>query len=402
MGMQSARMFFHGKDHKDVYFQGSFHKAMYKGDELVWQKLVKSQLKLWVKDVVSYGGMFYLLLGDTVNGMNGSYIASSKNILDGVQVLGKCPGTSAIQAYRDGIVAGDSISNGYPPVEWNKIPEAGITECITSSVHLSSQVYAPDGAYTMQFSGVYPYSNSAGYGRLAFVDYSGNTIKATDYGTGYTSRSYASYFQKRFMREGQFCVVTNHAFKNDTAQFPLVKSTYDFVTQVEEYPDFDTVAPSGFETNVTSTMDVVVANGIAYILCDCDYRAVGTTSPFAKLPIIATYDGNGVELYPYQNGLFEFTDSSGRDSVFNRIWYCGGVFVVQWYHSEKGYVVLAGHSPGDLKEVANTHINGAVFNGNNVLILADDDNYKADYVLVMNPSTFATIKKTFDLFEATK
>ena len=38
MGRQSSRLFFNGKDHKDIYYQGHYHKAMYLGSELVWEK----------------------------------------------------------------------------------------------------------------------------------------------------------------------------------------------------------------------------------------------------------------------------------------------------------------------------------------------------------------------------
>lgn len=39
MGKQSARMVYRGKDHKDIYYQGHYHDAMYKGNHLVWRKL---------------------------------------------------------------------------------------------------------------------------------------------------------------------------------------------------------------------------------------------------------------------------------------------------------------------------------------------------------------------------
>ena len=39
MGLQSARLLWHGKDHKDIYFQGMYHDKMYLGDMLVWEKL---------------------------------------------------------------------------------------------------------------------------------------------------------------------------------------------------------------------------------------------------------------------------------------------------------------------------------------------------------------------------
>lgn len=39
MGKQSSRMIYRGKDHKDIYFSGHYHNAMYKGSRLVWRKL---------------------------------------------------------------------------------------------------------------------------------------------------------------------------------------------------------------------------------------------------------------------------------------------------------------------------------------------------------------------------
>lgn len=36
---QSSRIYFVGKDHKDIYFQGHYHDKMYIGSKLVWEKL---------------------------------------------------------------------------------------------------------------------------------------------------------------------------------------------------------------------------------------------------------------------------------------------------------------------------------------------------------------------------
>lgn len=41
MGKQSSRMIYRGKDHKDIFFQGRYHDAMYKGMELIWHKIRK-------------------------------------------------------------------------------------------------------------------------------------------------------------------------------------------------------------------------------------------------------------------------------------------------------------------------------------------------------------------------
>lgn len=39
MGKQSSRIYFQEKDHKDIWFQGNYHNAMYVGSQLVWKKL---------------------------------------------------------------------------------------------------------------------------------------------------------------------------------------------------------------------------------------------------------------------------------------------------------------------------------------------------------------------------
>ena len=39
MGKQSARLYYQGKDHKDIHFKGRLHDKMYVGSNLVWEKL---------------------------------------------------------------------------------------------------------------------------------------------------------------------------------------------------------------------------------------------------------------------------------------------------------------------------------------------------------------------------
>lgn len=43
MGKQSARMYYDGKDHRDIYFKGNYHRAMYKGGQLVWKKITEGK-----------------------------------------------------------------------------------------------------------------------------------------------------------------------------------------------------------------------------------------------------------------------------------------------------------------------------------------------------------------------
>lgn len=43
MGKQSARMFFNGKDHKEIYMNRNYHCQMHKGDKLLWEKLEEEE-----------------------------------------------------------------------------------------------------------------------------------------------------------------------------------------------------------------------------------------------------------------------------------------------------------------------------------------------------------------------
>lgn len=43
MGKQSARLYYDGKDHKDIYFQENYHWKMYKGNEKIWEKLIGNE-----------------------------------------------------------------------------------------------------------------------------------------------------------------------------------------------------------------------------------------------------------------------------------------------------------------------------------------------------------------------
>lgn len=38
MQQQSARLYYQGRDHKDIFFQGCYHDKMYVGNQLVWEK----------------------------------------------------------------------------------------------------------------------------------------------------------------------------------------------------------------------------------------------------------------------------------------------------------------------------------------------------------------------------
>ncbi|MCH5261584.1 MAG: hypothetical protein J1F42_01595 [Lachnospiraceae bacterium] len=46
MGTQSARLYYQGKDHKDIFYRGNFHNKMYKGNQLLWEKLYPDECLL--------------------------------------------------------------------------------------------------------------------------------------------------------------------------------------------------------------------------------------------------------------------------------------------------------------------------------------------------------------------
>lgn len=65
MGRQSSRLYFRGKDHKDIYYNGHYHDAMYLSDgegnlTLVWEKL-KGELIPYISMVSYVGGKYYLV-----------------------------------------------------------------------------------------------------------------------------------------------------------------------------------------------------------------------------------------------------------------------------------------------------------------------------------------------------
>lgn len=60
MGKQSARMFFRLKDHKDIYYRGHYHKAMYLGAKCLWYKIDEDFFSFKVSDTMidQYGQIF--------------------------------------------------------------------------------------------------------------------------------------------------------------------------------------------------------------------------------------------------------------------------------------------------------------------------------------------------------
>lgn len=52
MGKQSARLYYKRKDHKDIYYKGHYHVKMYKGDQLIWEKIKPSAWKKIDRDLL--------------------------------------------------------------------------------------------------------------------------------------------------------------------------------------------------------------------------------------------------------------------------------------------------------------------------------------------------------------
>lgn len=60
MGKQSARMYYQRKDHKDIFFKGKYHMAMYKGKELVWKKIFGNEYIVFVHPLGNQIKILYL------------------------------------------------------------------------------------------------------------------------------------------------------------------------------------------------------------------------------------------------------------------------------------------------------------------------------------------------------
>lgn len=65
MGKQSSRLIYREKDHKDIYFKGKYHWAMYKGSKLVWEKLAGDEY--FVTSCISASGGMRTLMVDIPN-----------------------------------------------------------------------------------------------------------------------------------------------------------------------------------------------------------------------------------------------------------------------------------------------------------------------------------------------
>ena len=61
---QSSTIWFQGNPHKEIYFQGHYHDKMYKGSQLIWQKLsdeFEKDLYYRIQDYSIYDGITYFV-----------------------------------------------------------------------------------------------------------------------------------------------------------------------------------------------------------------------------------------------------------------------------------------------------------------------------------------------------
>ncbi len=104
MGRQSSRLYFQGKDHKDIYYNGHWHDEMYLSDDegkvaLTWKKL-KGKLIPYISMLSYVNGKYYLVA------------ESSKDpSVSGYPVL--YTGSSLTRMKNRGLIFGDNPIRGY-------------------------------------------------------------------------------------------------------------------------------------------------------------------------------------------------------------------------------------------------------------------------------------------------
>ena len=86
MGRQSARIFFQGKDHKEIYFNGHYHDKMYLTDSvghaaLVWEKIRETVGVSWISMLSHAGGKYYVVVENPVDQQNDSMMYYSRPVL---------------------------------------------------------------------------------------------------------------------------------------------------------------------------------------------------------------------------------------------------------------------------------------------------------------------------------
>lgn len=111
---QSSTIWFQGNPHKEIYFQGHYHDKMYKGSQLVWEKLndeYEKDMYYTIHDYSIYNGITYFVgflykKGDI---FQGTYIAKFNTDKMCLDMLHKIEVVSAynrylIHACKDGLV----------------------------------------------------------------------------------------------------------------------------------------------------------------------------------------------------------------------------------------------------------------------------------------------------------
>lgn len=115
---QSSTIWYQGNPHKEIYFQGHYHDKMYKGSQLIWQKLndeYEKDLYYRIQDYSIYNGITYFVgfLYKDVTGqddvLQGVYIAkfnAEKMCLDMIHKVKVVDGYNFyfIHACKDGLV----------------------------------------------------------------------------------------------------------------------------------------------------------------------------------------------------------------------------------------------------------------------------------------------------------
>ena len=186
MGRQSSRLIFQGKDHKDIYYQGHYHDAMYLGNQLLWEKLYgklepvlyeditteipEEHKKIHVKDMIStvYGKVVFKCNNMEDLGKNGSACLAPYDVA--------ISGTNTA-VIRDVIsISGDFIMvNPYGEIYHSTL------EGFYPNVLASAYVYA--------FTGFLYFTNYANVGAGYFV----NTMEMADVRNGYIKKGLQYY-----------------------------------------------------------------------------------------------------------------------------------------------------------------------------------------------------------------
>ena len=111
---QSSTIWYQGNTHKEIYFQGHYHDKMYKGSQLIWQKLndeFEKDMYYRIQDYSIYDGITYFVgyLYNKDDVFQGTYIAKFNTEKMCLDMLHKIEAVSAynrylIHACKDGLV----------------------------------------------------------------------------------------------------------------------------------------------------------------------------------------------------------------------------------------------------------------------------------------------------------